>query len=75
MEPIFIVRGSEPVSGDAVRAWADLAEAAGYPPQAVAAARNFALEMDAWPKGTPVYRPERASITVQRPSLEEDDNG
>lgn len=49
-EPVFLIRGKDQVSGDAVRAWADLAEAAGADPAILKAARDHASLMDAWPK-------------------------
>jgi len=36
-EPVFLIRATDTVSGDAVRAWADLAEAAGAAPNIVEA--------------------------------------
>lgn len=49
-EPVFLIRGQDAVGGDAVRAWADLAEAAGAKPGILAIAREHAAEMDVWPK-------------------------
>lgn len=48
-EPVFIIRGQDVVAGDAVRAWADLAEAVGADPALVERARTWAERMDAWP--------------------------
>lgn len=49
-EPVFLIRGQDLVGAAAVRAWADLAEAAGSPPDILAMARGHAEKMDAWPK-------------------------
>ena len=49
-EPVFLIRAQDAVSGDAVRAWADLAEAAGASADICAVARDHAAKMDAWPK-------------------------
>jgi DNA-binding phage protein len=49
-EPVFVIRAQDVVSGDAVRAWADLAEKAGASEKMVAMARNHARLMDQWPK-------------------------
>lgn len=49
-EPVFLVRGQDAVGGDAVRAWADLAEGAGAAPDILRIARDHAAKMDAWPK-------------------------
>lgn len=49
-EPVFLIRGQDAVGADAVRAWADLAEAAGSGPDILAMARGHAEKMDAWPK-------------------------
>lgn len=49
-EPVFLIRGQDVVSGDAVRAWADLAEASGADPEIIKIARFQAEKMDAWPK-------------------------
>jgi hypothetical protein len=53
-EPVFLIRAQDAVSGDAVRAWADLAEAKGAAPEILQRARAHAALMDAWPtKKTP----------------------
>ena len=53
-EPVFVIRAKDRVSGDAVRAWADLAERAGASADILQAAREHAARMDAWPvKQTP----------------------
>lgn len=49
-EPVFLIRGQDVAGGDAVRAWADLAEAAGAAPDILAIAREHAAKMDAWPR-------------------------
>ena len=49
-EPVFLIRGQDAVGGDAVRAWADLAEANGARADILAVARDHAAKMDAWPK-------------------------
>lgn len=50
-EPVFLIRGfPDVVSGDAVRAWANLAEATGADPEIIKVARQQAEKMDAWPK-------------------------
>ena len=48
-EPVFIIRATDTVSGDAVRAWADLAEKAGAAKNITDAARSHAKLMDEWP--------------------------
>lgn len=48
-EPVFLIRGQDMVGGDAVRAWADLAEQAGAGPDILQAARDHARRFDAWP--------------------------
>ena len=47
-EPVFVIRAQDTVSGDAVRGWADLAEAAGVSPSMVEMAREHARRMDEW---------------------------
>ena len=47
-EPVFLIRGQDVVSGDAVRAWADLNDDAGGDPEASRLAREQADRMDAW---------------------------
>lgn len=49
-EPVFLIRGQDVVSGDAVRAWADLAERSGADAGILQIAREHADKMDAWPK-------------------------
>lgn len=48
-EPVFLIRAQDVVSGDAVRAWADLNDAAGGDPTLSRLAREHAVRMDAWP--------------------------
>jgi hypothetical protein len=48
-EPVFLIRGQDAVGGDAVRAWADLAEANGAGADILGMARAHAAKMDAWP--------------------------
>jgi len=45
-EPVFVIRGKDQCSGDAVRAWADLAEKAGADPIMIANAKQHAQRMD-----------------------------
>lgn len=47
-EPVFLIRGRDPVSADAVRAWAELHELAGGDPALSDAARRHALRMQLW---------------------------
>lgn len=47
-EPVFLIRGQDPVGADAVRAWADLAEAAGTEPRVIDAVRAWAVAMDTY---------------------------
>jgi len=49
-EPVFLIRGQDRVSGDAVRAWADLNDRAGGDPKLSRLAREHAKVMDAWTK-------------------------
>lgn len=48
-EPVFLIRGQDVVSGDAVRHWAYLAEDVGADPKMVQMARAHAALMDQWP--------------------------
>ena len=48
-EPVFIVKGSDVVAGDTVRAWASLAFEKGTPPEALELALQQAEAMDRWP--------------------------
>ena len=49
-EPVFLIRAQDVVSGDALRAWADLNDAAGGDPESSRLSREHAARMDAWPK-------------------------
>jgi hypothetical protein len=49
-EPVFLIRGQDQVSGDAVRAWAKLNEERGGDPELTRRAVEHAARMDAWPK-------------------------
>lgn len=67
-EPVFVIRAQDIVSGDAVRAWADLAEKAGARRDIVESARRHAQRMDD-------YRPKKVpdmpdNKTVDRNALE-----
>lgn len=48
-EPVFLIRGQDMVSGDAVRAWAYLNEKAGGDATLTESARQQAALMDEWP--------------------------
>ena len=48
-EPVFMVRATDKVAANTVRAWAALQEAAGGDPAMVKAARDHADLMDKWP--------------------------
>lgn len=48
-EPIFILRGSDKLASDTVRAWAGLAHRENVPAEAVEMALQQADRMDAWP--------------------------
>lgn len=49
-EPVFLIRAQDIVSGDAVRAWANLHDLAGGDPELSRLAREHARLMDEWPK-------------------------
>lgn len=49
-EPVFLLRGQDRNAAAAVRVWAKLVEDEGGAPEIVAAARDHADRMDAWPK-------------------------
>ncbi len=49
-EPVFLIRAQDIVSGDAVRAWANLHDLAGGDPTLSRLAREHANLMDSWPK-------------------------
>lgn len=48
-EPVFLIRAQDKVSGEVVRFWANLAEAAGASEVIVKSAREHAAKMDEWP--------------------------
>lgn len=56
-EPVFLIRAQDQVSGDAVRAWADLHEKAGGDPKLAELAREHADLMDKWPTKKAADRP------------------
>jgi hypothetical protein len=67
-EPVFLIRGQDAVAGEAVRAWADLAEKAGASADILKAARDHAARMDAWrPKKVPDMRPAAAPTAAAKP--------
>lgn len=47
-EPLFVLRASDIVAPDTVRAWAGMAERAGADTRLVARARALAAEMEGW---------------------------
>ena len=49
-EPVFLIRAQDIVSGDTVRAWANLHDLAGGDPKLSRLAREHAQLMDTWPK-------------------------
>ena len=49
-EPVFLIRAQDVVSGDAVRAWAELHERARGSLELARSAREHAAKMDAWPQ-------------------------
>jgi hypothetical protein len=49
-EPVFLIRGQDAISGQAVRAWAELAEINGADPEIIKRALDHADKMDRWPK-------------------------
>lgn len=67
-EPVFLIRGQDLVGGEAVRAWAALAEKAGASPDILKAARDHAARMDAWqPKKVPDMRPAAPPAAAIKP--------
>jgi len=44
-EPVFLLRGQDPIAAYAVGAWADEAEKAGAAPETIARVRRWASEM------------------------------
>jgi hypothetical protein len=49
-EPIFILRAQDKLAADVVRYWADRAEAEDVTSRKVREARDWATEMERWPK-------------------------
>jgi hypothetical protein len=69
-EPVFLIRGQDIVGGEAVRAWADLAEKAGASADILRAARDHAARMDAWrPKKVPDARPAARASEAAKPAV------
>ncbi len=69
-EPVFIVKGSDVVAGDTVRAWASLAAKAGTPAEVLELALQQADAMDRWghkkkPLGPDLTENERLQLRVQ----------
>lgn len=69
-EPVFIVKGSDAVAGDTVRAWASLAAKAGTPAEVLELALQQADAMDRWghkkkPLGPDLTENERLRLRVQ----------
>lgn len=48
-EPVFLVRAQDIVSGEVVRAWANLNDLKGGDPKLSESAREHARRMDEWP--------------------------
>lgn len=61
-EPVFLIRAKDAVSGDSVRAWADLHDRNGGDPAMSAAARAHAALMDAWPEKQKADAPASALL-------------
>lgn len=66
-EPVFLIRAKDAVSGDAVRAWADLHDQNGGDPALSRAARQHAYEMDRWPQKQKADAP--AEVLPPKPTL------
>lgn len=49
-EPVFLLRAQDALASQHVRDWADHAELRGVTPEVVAAVREHAAKMEAWPK-------------------------
>lgn len=47
-EPVFLIRAQDKVSGDAVRAWVELAEKSGASSDILYLAQEHAKKMDEW---------------------------
>lgn len=53
-EPVFVIRGSDPIAGDVIRDWARRARRAGHREEkCVRAEREAREEFDTWPKKVP----------------------
>jgi hypothetical protein len=59
-EPVFLIRAKDVVSGDAVRAWANLHLMNGGDPEMARAACQHAALMDAWPTKQKADAPDGA---------------
>lgn len=57
-EPVFIVKASDKVSGDTVRAWASLAAKIGTPAEVLELALQQADAMDSWPHKKKPHGPD-----------------
>lgn len=70
-EPVFVIRGQDLVSGDAVRAWAQLAKDKGAATDIIQSALEHADRMDAWrPKRLPDLPDESATGFVELMGLQ-----
>ncbi len=65
-EPVFLIRAQDAVSGDAVRAWADLHDKNGGDPRLSNAARAHAQLMDAWQPKQSADAPDGTLMTPPR---------
>ena len=64
-EPVFLIRAQDLAGGEAVRAWADIAERHGADAAILRAAREHAAKMDAWPaKKVPDLREQAANRAI-----------
>lgn len=70
-EPVFLIRAQDIVSGDAVRAWANLNDLASGDPKLSRLAREHAQLMDAWPKKKAADLPQVTSPSDARPTPRE----
>ena len=57
-EPVFLIRGQDKASVEAVRYWADANDKHGGDPEASRLARNHADRMEAWPTKKPCDLPK-----------------
>lgn len=48
-EPVFLLRGTDPIAARTIRFWAEQAEEAGVNPDIIARARQQADKIDNWP--------------------------